>query len=352
MASGLSSLTFLEKWKLDRAVSFSATKYRTEREFHGAVRDAIALLEVKVKRENPNEWVFWFSLSDWYSTVGERAKAVQAAEKCVELRPNDPRSIYALAVELRMLTHAMHLGNAKIEGIKLGGYGTVDPQRSQQALEELGLALDEAAERALDLYEKVNELGVNDADKRLVYDTLASMYTSFPGLEGKVRPSPKLSTKPLSNPDEIAYEIYTNLRSQTDVLSKMKSDPSGYKAKVIELIRLCQLAIQSQLGKGDAFLSLANGYYFAAEMSQGQSRAGAYQYSLSRGYSVVFEWAFRKIETDNQNYGDGLLKGIKEQLASTGMTVAQIHQHMHEQRSKYFTSAISPTSLRILGGVL
>ena len=58
----------------------------------------------KAAKEQPDEWVIWFTLGDKYQAAGMYVQSLQACKRCVELRPKDVRSAYALATAYNILT--------------------------------------------------------------------------------------------------------------------------------------------------------------------------------------------------------------------------------------------------------
>ena len=188
MSPSLLSHGFIERLKLGSAISSATSKYGNPQTSREATQEAVKALEVKV-REKPKEWIFWYALGDWYSALGDYAKAVRACEKCYDLRPRDPRSAYGLATALRMLTRAKYVGHPKVTEMReflaesgMSGYDEFDPSKSQRGLEELNLTIDQAAEKSLALFEEVITLGVNDSEAKMVKDNLAAMYAEFPHL--------------------------------------------------------------------------------------------------------------------------------------------------------------------------
>ena len=61
---------------------------------------AVILLELAV-RDNPNEWAYWYALGDYYQRLDDWASSIRVCHQCYKLRPQDPRSAYALATAFR-----------------------------------------------------------------------------------------------------------------------------------------------------------------------------------------------------------------------------------------------------------
>jgi tetratricopeptide (TPR) repeat protein len=157
MSQSLLSYGFIERLKLGRALDSVTNKFGFPQTSREATQEAVKVLEVKV-REKPREWIFWHALGDYYCALGDYAKAVRVCEKCNELRPRDPRSTYSLATALRMLTRARFLGHPNIKNMQdlsesgMSTYDDFDPLKSQQGLQELGLTVEQAAEKSLTLF--------------------------------------------------------------------------------------------------------------------------------------------------------------------------------------------------------
>ncbi len=195
MSRSVFSYSIVERLKVGRVLRPITEKYGPlqERASRDALQEAVSLMEVATASE-PREWIYWYILGDWYSALGDYAKAVRACERCYELRPRDPRSAYALATTLRVLTRAKYVGHPRVAEMRefyarsgISRYDDFNPLKSQQALEELGLTIDQAAERALRLFEQVITLGVKASEAKMIRGTLAAMYAEFPHLRGKVR---------------------------------------------------------------------------------------------------------------------------------------------------------------------
>lgn len=189
MGKGINYYTFRERLKLGRTLRSVSAKYGSVNASRAALKEAAATLEAAVEAK-PSEWVFWYALGDLYQPLGEFAESVRAAEKCVDLRPDDPRSLYALATNLRTLTHAKYIGHHVIEARRrlenkmgISGYAfPFAPDRSQAALEELGLTLDQATERTIGLFEDVLALRVPSEDSDTIRESIAALCQEFPHL--------------------------------------------------------------------------------------------------------------------------------------------------------------------------
>lgn len=197
MGKGVNYYTFRERFKLSRILRSVTAKHGTVRASGEALQKAVALLEGAVEAK-PDEWVYWYVLGDLYQPLGEFVKSVKAGEKCYELRPKDPRSAYALATNLRTLTHAKYVGDRRhIEarrrlhdqmGIMRGYQFPFDPDRSQEALEGLGMTLDEAAQGAVGLFEEVLALRIPSEDAATTRESIAVICQEFPHLRESPEP--------------------------------------------------------------------------------------------------------------------------------------------------------------------
>lgn len=194
----LTNLTLREHWKVDRVTRKAAEGLDMSVPSSPLVRQvyarrAIPLLEEAVQQQ-PNEWLYWYKLADFYSEVKEYTKAVRACKRAMKLRPVDPRSTYALATTFRLLTHANYTpSEAQAMNIQARGVpipqgmprlapAFFDPVASARALQELGLTIDDAAERAFELFEETLTLGARSDEIDFVRSSLSVMSTQSPHL--------------------------------------------------------------------------------------------------------------------------------------------------------------------------
>ncbi len=164
--SVLSSYTRAEKQDLAQAVASST----------GEIADVIRHLE-RAARRRPKSWVFRYALCDQYMSVGRLAKAVRVGEDAYNLRPKDVRSPYALATAYRALTHAAYIGNPRIGEARALG---MDPEGSQKALAELGITIEDAVRKAIELFRIAKQLTTNGDARAQIEDNLESMRVEFP----------------------------------------------------------------------------------------------------------------------------------------------------------------------------
>src|SRR5688500_9184379 len=94
------SLSFFDRFRLARTVGKNLKdrlNYTTE-EFITAAEEAV--------KRYPNEWAIYFALGDKYQNIGRYADSIVVLKRCVELKPSDIRSTYALATAYNLITHA------------------------------------------------------------------------------------------------------------------------------------------------------------------------------------------------------------------------------------------------------
>lgn len=350
MGKGVNYYTFRERFKLNRILRSVTAKHGSVRASREALQQAVALLEGAVEAK-PEEWVYWYVLGDLYQPLGEFVKSVKAGEKCYELRPDDRRSPYALASNLRTLTHADYVGDThQIEArrrlrAQVGTEGYVapfDPDMSQEALEELGMTLDQAAERSLTLFEEVLSLGVGGDDDVHVRDCLAAMYSEFPHLEERVksaRVAPKgLWAEARGDPFNDAVEHYQKLRY-------LGNQPDQAKQELLEVIRLCQAALGEQPRNGDALVLLAHALFLAANRAQSLSQ-DACDYFLTRAGATIQHWKCTPSHTRNRENGELVLWRIRTEIQEArALTGPELDQLMDALRDTLRAEALDPGAL-------
>ncbi len=239
MSKALQYIGLRERYKVNRILRPVRDKYGDVRSSTPALEEAVLLLEEALK-DKPGEWILWYILGDLYQPLGEFAKSVRAGERCYELRPNDPRSPYALASNLRTLTHAKYADHREQADARrraqhhlvMQGYAApFDPDKSRDALQDLGITLDEAAERSLALFEEVITLGVPENDATHVRDCLDVMYYEFPHLVS--RPRPTRGPEPRSVTDRLGTREAAQ-RSQAHFLRGVGLREAGALPRAIE----------------------------------------------------------------------------------------------------------------------
>jgi tetratricopeptide (TPR) repeat protein len=138
-------------------------------------------------KEHPREWVVFYSLGDKYMALGEYARALQACKRCVELRPNDLRSAYALATAYNMLTRAEWTSLPRdiaqvIRLLQIPGRESLDPAKARTEIEEIGMVVDTAAAQAIRWFEKCLRLGPDAQSRAQIQWDVETLYGRFPHL--------------------------------------------------------------------------------------------------------------------------------------------------------------------------
>lgn len=151
----------------------------TPQEFFAAAQSAL--------KKHPNEWVIYYSLADKYQTAGYYVEGLKATRKCVEIRPNDIRSIYALATSYNLITRAAWSDKedeaAKLLQIFFGNKENVDKRLSQAAIDRTGLAIETAAVQAIRWFEKALTLNPDGQSQAQIQWDLKTLYERFPHLK-------------------------------------------------------------------------------------------------------------------------------------------------------------------------
>ena len=132
------------------------------------------------------EWILYYALADKYQELGYYTEGLKAAQKCVEIRPNDIRSVYALATCYNLITRAA-CSNGEQEVAQLGGKlprpkGPMDKRPSAGAVDQVG-STETAALQAIRWLEKALTLNPDKQSKAQLQMELHCLYTRFPHLK-------------------------------------------------------------------------------------------------------------------------------------------------------------------------
>ena len=137
-------------------------------------------------KKYPNEWAIYYSLADNYQKLGFHAEALMATQKCVEIRPRDIRSIYALATSYNMFTLAAW-SDKEDEIFQLFKNTTsfsdkIDKKYSQAGLDHTGLVIETAALQAIRWFEHALQMKPDRASRNQISQDLNALYNRFPNL--------------------------------------------------------------------------------------------------------------------------------------------------------------------------
>jgi len=140
----------------------------------------------KAAQEYPSEWVIFYSLGDKYQQVGRYADALRVCNRCVELKPNDIRSAYALATAYNVLTRAAWAGKElpyelKARFSKMGDL--FDPELAKSELDKTGLDVETAVVQAIRWFERALTLQPDSKSQAQIQWDLRVLYERFPHLQ-------------------------------------------------------------------------------------------------------------------------------------------------------------------------
>jgi tetratricopeptide (TPR) repeat protein len=141
----------------------------------------------KAAEQHPNEWVVFYSLADKYQDVGRYADALRVCKRCVELRPNDIRSAYALATGYNLLARAAWsheeaaIANNVLKEL-FGEVNALDPTLAQDELNKTGLVVETAAAQAMRWFERALMLKPDRQSRQQIEWDLQTLYERFPRL--------------------------------------------------------------------------------------------------------------------------------------------------------------------------
>lgn len=149
----------------------------------------------------------------------------------------------------------------------------------------------------------------------------------------------KLFGSPKNHPFNQATEYYRNLRNY-------ESGSPQYVNAILEIIRLCRMAIQSNKNDGDAHVLLSNAYFLSALSCTFQK---GYPYFLARAAATIQATRQGNMYIKERQIAEKMYNGVVEQL-STQMPdwvegVERLPKDMKQLQQKYYESAIQSSSL-------
>lgn len=134
-----------------------------------------------------------------------------------------------------------------------------------------------------------------------------------------------------------ANKHFRNLRYYT-------SGSNQYINTILEIIRLCQMAIQKNKNDGDAHVLLSNAYLLAALSC---TFGKGYPFFLARAAAVIQATRAGHLYIKNRENADKIYNGIVEQLTSQMPDwvegVQRLSTDMNKLHQGYYSDAINPS---------
>jgi len=149
----------------------------------------------------------------------------------------------------------------------------------------------------------------------------------------------KLFGSPKNHPFNQATEHFRNLRYY-------ESGSPQYVNTILEIIRLSQMAIQSNKHDGDAHVLLSNAYFLAALSCTFKK---GYPYFLARAAATIQATRLGSMYIKNREIAEKMYGGVVKQL-STQMPdwvegVERLPKDMNQLQKMYYDAAINSSSL-------
>ncbi len=139
---------------------------------------------VRALKKYPNEWVIHYTLADKFQQMGYYAEGIRETQICVELRPDDIRSAYALATSYNLLTRVSWSENenqaAQIFRALADDIDKFDKKVSQAGLDRTGLTIEVCAIQAIRWFERALNLGPDRESRARIIQDLTTLYKRFP----------------------------------------------------------------------------------------------------------------------------------------------------------------------------
>jgi hypothetical protein len=165
--SDLVRLSWSERRKLTKALRSAGMTTDTPSTDQSAAGDCMRTF-LRLTEQVRHEWVYWYALGDYCRGLGFCDTALSAYCCCYHLRPEDPRSTYALATAFRRMSQADPLKNS--------GAGEAAPT-------SLGFGAEESAAAAIHYFAKTLNY-VKGKDARSVRRSIDALAKEFPALKG------------------------------------------------------------------------------------------------------------------------------------------------------------------------
>ncbi|MDO8970765.1 MAG: hypothetical protein Q7U74_08765 [Saprospiraceae bacterium] len=304
---------------------------------------------IEIRPRKPKSWILLYILGDRLLRNKQYAKAVEVLEAARLLRPKDPRSTFALASAYRKLSRAQFLG-INLQDLFPSDTAILsefDPEASHKEILKIGMSVDEAALKSMELFEETLSIGVRGSDRRFVQECLQKMYADFPHLEIQIKNKRSPNTSLLQDARKgsggvlnEAIEHFTRLRFLMDT-------PPRYRFELGEVIRLCQWSIAADNRQGDAYVLLANAYSLLD--SQTKTTASEPHFYMCWAGAIIQHWNDTPLRqypfTKNGKIGDQLYEMIIDHFITVNQSSrSDVISEIKEWAKDVLQQALSPAT--------
>lgn len=131
-----------------------------------------------------------------------------------------------------------------------------------------------------------------------------------------------------ADPNKSSNDYFNEADVHYKRLPPVLADSKQLRRELVEIIRLCQLAIEKDSRNGDAYVMLAAAYHMLA--LDGGLDSGIYAYCQPRAGAVIHRWKTAPMYTKNQSIGQKVYNDISTHTAQrypnlVGWKMAMLH---------------------------
>jgi len=146
--------------------------------------EIIKAIEENLLTKYPNRWLILYKLAMFYEEVGRYADSIILLGRCVELEPEELRSIFKLAFVYYRLTQAetnQDVAQAINRTFSIDDRRVkLDPNHAKSELKIMGLTSEEAGKNAIKYFRNALSLDPDDQGRAEIQSILNTLHDRFP----------------------------------------------------------------------------------------------------------------------------------------------------------------------------